>query len=171
MMQAPEGSVTTTENHIATVETELTRDEILARLGTMSKRGNLAGYEPGGADGADASFAAHGAPFEGRVLVRAADRRAAFELHMPARAPLIFALVLVLTVWPGLPITDGFMHTFVWYERLMASAPWMDTWVWYLPLTAIPAPFAWRSAVRKSRASSLAHARETVERVAAALKG
>lgn len=162
--------MTGSENHIASVESALTREEILARLTAMSKRGNLAGFEREAPAGAHAVFAAHGTPFDGLVLVRAADGRADFELLMPRRMPVIFAVVLALTVWPGLPITDAFMYSFVWYERLMGAAGWLDTWVWYLPLTALPAPFMVRSAVRKSRASALQHARETIERVSGAIK-
>lgn len=148
---------------IPPVPTDLPAAEAVARLEQLSKKGKLPGFERGGGRGADASFAAHGSPFEGRVLVRVRDGRADFDLHMPRKWAAIFAVVLVLTVWPGLPITDGFLQSFVWYERLTAG--WFDTWVWYLPLTIIPAPFALRSAMRKSRASSLEHARETVERL------
>ena len=158
------------ENHIAEVETGLGREQILDRLEGMSKKGKLAGFERAGPpDGADASFTAYGSPFDGVVLVHAADGRASFGLHMPRKMPVVFALILVITVWPGLPITDAFMYTFVWYENLMGSAGWLDTWVWYLPMTVIPAPFAWLGAVRKSRATAMEHATETVERVRAAL--
>lgn len=161
------------ENHIATIETGLSGEEILARLEGMSKRGKLAGYERPATseDGSDASFAAHGSPFDGVVLVRAGQGRVEFELSMPRKMPVIFAVILVLTVWPGLPITEAFMHSFVWYENLIGSAEWLSTWVWYLPLTIIPAPFAWLGAVRKSRATSMEHARETVERVRVVLAG
>lgn len=162
--------MTSSENHIAEVPTSLTREQVLDRLEGLSKKGKLAGFERAGPGrDADAVFAAYGSPFDGEVLVRAGDGRASFELHMPRKMPAVFALILVITVWPGLPITDAFMYTFVWYEKLMGSAEWLDTWVWYLPLTVIPAPFAWLGAVRKSRASAAEHANETVERVRATL--
>jgi hypothetical protein len=163
--------VSSSENHIATVEAGLTGEQFLARMEAMSKKGKLAGFERGGPEGADAQFAAHGNPFDGLVLVRAADGRADFELFMPRKMPVIFAVILALTVWPGLPITDSFLYGFVWYERLMGMAGWLDTWVWYLPLTVIPAPFMLRSVMRKSRTAAMEHARETVERVKAALAG
>lgn len=163
--------MTSSENHIACVETSLTGEQILAGLEALSKKGKLAGFERGGptaggrARPADARFAAHGNPFDGLVLVYAADGRADFELFMPRKMPVIFGIILALTVWPGLPITDSFLYGFVWYERLMGMAGWLDTWVWYLPLTLLPAPFMLRSVVRKSRAAAMEHARETVERV------
>lgn len=158
--------MSSSENHIADIQIGLNRDEILSRLEALSKKGKLAGFErEAGPGGSDARFAAHGNPFDGLVLVKPGEGGVAFDLHMPRRMPVIFGVVLVLTVWPGLPITDAFMHTFLWYERLMGTAEWLDTWVWYLPLTVLPAPFALRSAVRKSRRTAREHAVETVERL------
>tara|TARA_R110000782_G_scaffold57258_1_gene119505 strand:+ start:10666 stop:11181 length:516 start_codon:yes stop_codon:yes gene_type:complete len=150
---------------IPDIESGLSREEVVSRLEQLSKRGKLPGFERGGggSDGPDASFAAHGTPFEGRVGVRVGPDRVRFALQMPRKWAVIFGVVLALTVWPGLPITDGFMHGFVWYERLTSG--WFDTWVWYLPLTIIPAPFAVRTAVRRSRATAMEHATETVERL------
>jgi hypothetical protein len=161
--------VSSSENHIVSVQTGLTGEQILARMEAMSKKGKLAGFGRGGPEGAHAQFAAHGNPFDGLVLVRAVDGRADFDLFMPRKMPVIFGVILALTVWPGLPITDSFLYGFVWYERLMGLASWLDTWMWYLPLTVIPAPFMLRSVIRKSRAAALEHARETVERVRASL--
>jgi hypothetical protein len=157
------------ENHIATVQTALGRDEVVARLTALSKKGKLAGFERDAVPGnADAAFAAHGNPFDGQVLVRAGDGSVHFDLHMPRKWTVILGVVLVLTVWPGLPITDGFLQNFDWYARLTAGR--LDTWMWYLPLTVIPAPFMLRSTARKSRVSAAEHARETVERVAESIR-
>lgn len=163
--------MSSSENHIESVEAGLTGDQFLTRMEAMSKKGKLAGFERGGPEGADAQFAAHGNPFDGLVLVKARDGRVDFALFMPRKMPVIFGVILALTVWPGLPITDSFLYGFVWYERLMGMAGWLDTWMWYLPLTVIPAPFMLRSVMRKSRAAALEHARETVERVRTSLAG
>lgn len=82
---------------------------------------------------------------------------------MSRRGPLVFGLVLALSVWPGLPITDGFLQSLLWYERLMAG--WPATWMWYLPLAALPAPFALLTAVGRSRKAAMEHAKETVDRL------
>lgn len=144
--------------------------EVIDRLQAMSKRGKLAGFErekiP---EGADAAFAAQGTPFEGLVLVRAGDGRVSFDLHMPRKWAVIFAAVLIVTVWPGLPITEAFLQSFIWYERLTSG--WFATWMWYLPLTVLPAPFMLRSVLAKSRATSMEHAKETVARVRGVLEG
>lgn len=147
--------------------TPLGNEEVVARLEAMSKRGKLAGFTRGGAEGASASFAAHGTPFEGRVLVRPGAGSVGFDLWMPKKPALVFGVVLALTVWPGLPLSDSFLQGMVWYERLTSG--WFHTWMWYLPLTILPAPFTLRTAMRKSRATAMEHAKETVARVAGVL--
>lgn len=152
------------ENLILTLPTGLTAQEVVARLESLSKKGKLAGFER---EGCAASFAAHGTPFDGRVEVAVADGQARFSLRMGRKAPAIFAAALLISIWPGLPITDGFLQSMLWYEQLTAG--WFDTWMWYIPLCALPAPLAFRSALRKSRESATDHARETTERLRAVL--
>jgi hypothetical protein len=41
----------------------------------------------------------------------------------------------------------------------------IQTWMWYLPLTVLPIPFVWKSAIKKSKASAHAHAMETIEMI------
>jgi hypothetical protein len=156
----PGGRVGSSENLILSLPTDLSGAEVVARLEALSKKGKLAGFER---DGTAASFAAHGTPFDGRVEVAVADGHAAFSLRMGRKAPTIFAVALLVSIWPGLPITDGFLQSMLWYERLTAG--WFDTWMWYIPLCALPAPLAFRSALRKSRDSATKHARETTDRL------
>lgn len=142
--------------------------EVLARLTKLSKAGKLAGFEPG-EDGRLASFTAYGTPFDGRVDVRRDQGVLAFDLAMPCKLPAIFAIALVLSVWPGLPLTDSFLQGFGWYARLTSGA--FQTWMWYIPLAAIPAPFALLGAMKKSKATASEHARETFDRLRAVLEG
>lgn len=151
------------ENLVATLEGMPDDTEVLARLRKLSKSGKLAGYEAGGADGRLATFTAYGTPFDGCVDLTRSEDGLAFRLRMPRKLPLIFGVVLALTVWPGLPLTDAFLQGFGWYERLTSGA--FQTWMWYVPLAAVPAPFALVGAMKKSRASAMAHAQETVERL------
>ena len=156
-------------SQLPTIETRSAPAEVIEALTGMSKRGKLAGFEKRSATSAVA--AAHGTPFDSDLLIEAHEReggcRVAFEVRLRRRMPWIFVVVLVLAVWPGLPLTDSFLLGFGWYERLM-SGP-VETWMWYLPLTIIPAPFAVRSAIRKSRVSAREHALETIERIRATL--
>ncbi len=136
----------------------------------MSKRGNLAGYEhDGSSDSAVAD--AHGTPFDSDLVIEHAaledGGEIRFSLKLRTKFPAIFAALLIVSVWPGLPLTDSFLFTFGWYERLMGDS--VQTWMWYLPLTVIPIPFVWRSSIKKSRKSAHQHAIETIERVRAVL--
>ncbi len=149
-------------DHIATLTGTVDRRDAVTRLTKLSKAGKLAGFEPGTGDEI-ASFAAFGHPFDGRVLVRAEGDGLRFDLRMSRKMPMIFGAVLAVCVWPGLPLTDAFLQGFGWYERLTSGV--LRTWMWYLPLAAIPAPFALVSAIRKSRRSAHRHAVETVERL------
>jgi hypothetical protein len=160
-----------TDDRIDSFPLALSSGEAVDRLTAMSKRGKLAGFERGEKvpAGADAAFAAQGTPFEGMVLMRLAGGRAVFDLWMPRKWAAITAAVLVVTVWPGLPLTDAFLQSLMWYERLMGG--WFTTWMWYLPLTVLPAPFMLRSVLAKSRATSMEHAKETVSRVRVVLEG
>lgn len=169
--------MTSSENHaaasgesdlIATISDAPEPSEAVDRMTRLSKAGKLAGFEAG-SGGVLASFAAFGNPFDGRVEVTASEGGLRFDLRMPRKMPAIFAVVLVLTVWPGLPLTDAFLQGFGWYERLTSG--WLETWMWYLPLAAIPAPFALLAAIKKSRVTARAHAAETVERLRVKLAG
>lgn len=148
--------------HIATLHDASDASKAVARMSSLSKSGKLAGFEKGSGS-IHATFAAFGNPFDGYVEVSTAPDGLRFDLKMPKKMPMVFAAALVLSVWPGLPLTDAFLQGFGWYERLTSGA--FQTWMWYIPLAAIPAPFALLTAIKKSRASAYLHAAETVERL------
>lgn len=144
--------------------TSLTADAIVERLAVASKRGRLAGFaRPGG--GVLFVVDAFGTPFDGVVEARfesdSSGGRLRFALRMKRRLPIIFAIVLVATVWPGLYFTD---------QLIPGEWGWIPTWWWYLPLTIVPIPWAWRAAMRKSRATMEASAREAIGKVRAELE-
>jgi len=136
-------------------------------LSKMSKRGELAGfeYEGGGSAVADA----HGTPFDSDLVIENAGGEVRFSLQLRKKIPAIFMALLLVSVWPGLPLTDSFLYSFGWYERLMGVS--IKTWMWYLPLTILPIPFIWKTAIQKSKASAHAHAVETIEMIEKVLKG
>lgn len=152
------------------IETTLDPSGVVEALKTMSKRGKLAGFQAGGESGS-AVVDAHGTPFDSDLIVQSESdgdqTRVRFQLIMRRKMPILFALILVVTIWPGLPLTESFMLSFGWYERLLGDS--IETWMWYLPLTMIPAPFAWRSAILKSKKSAHQHAQETIERIRSVL--
>jgi hypothetical protein len=149
------------------IPTSLSADEVQNRLSTMSKRGKLPGFEAS-EPGALCSVAAHGTPFDSKLLVRHNENELRFECVMLRLMPCVFAILLVVTIWPGLPLTSTFLTSFDWYNSIMSSIG-IETWHWYLPLTILPAPFAFRSAMMKSRNSAHESALETIEKIRSGL--
>lgn len=143
------------------VETSLTSAEVIERLRTASKRGRLPGFESP-VQGGDFRVAAHGTPFDGVVLGRTEAGRVRFEVRRLWMWPVVFAVLLVVSVWPGVYFVD---------KLIPGEWGWIPTWWWYVPLTALPAPFAWRIAMRRSAASIATSAREGVSKIAAELGG
>lgn len=142
--------------------------QVLKILSTMSKKGKLAGFVLDQSKGnTHAIVDAHGNPFDSDLIIECSDQDSGCEIRftrtMRKKLPIIFAVILVVTVWPGLPLTDSFMLNFGWYERLMGSR--FETWMWYLPITVLPIPFVWRSTMKRSEDSAHGHALETIERI------
>jgi hypothetical protein len=152
------------------IRTNMKPDEVGDTLRKMSKRGKLAGYQASDRVGS-AVADAHGTPFDSDLLItwgtQDDETQVSFGISMRRKMPIVFALILVITIWPGLPLTDSFMQSFGWYERLMGES--IETWMWYLPMTVLPAPFVWRTSIMKSKASAYQHALETVEKIRVAL--
>jgi hypothetical protein len=164
-----EGSVTSPNSNaeLPTLQINHPPDEVRARLTKLSKRGKLPGYESN-EPGAVCSVAAHGTPFDSKLLVHLESNSLSFSCVLLPLMPRVFALILVVAVWPGLPLTDSFLSSFDWYNNLMGSIG-IKTWHWYLPLTILPAPFAFRGAIMKSRISAHQSALEAIEKIKAAL--
>jgi hypothetical protein len=82
----------------------------------------------------------------------------AFETRLKPLIPTVFAIGLILSVWPGIYIVDSMLrHYFSWYD--------IPTWWWYLPLTVPTPPWAMWAAIKKSRESATASALELIERI------
>ena len=113
---------------------------------------------------------AYSAPFEHVLAARAEGgprTRLKFRLQMLRKAPLIFAAVLVVTLWPGLPLTHSMLVTYFSWYRLSEAL----TAAWYVPLTVLPVLWWLPRAVRKSRAEAGAAAREQLLRLRDLLDG
>lgn len=150
------------QTDLPTIETPFDADTVVAKLRNRSKRGKLPGFDNKPKAGI-ASVVAYGVPFDGTLFVYHEMGGLRFDAQLNRKIPAIFAVILVLTVWPGLPLTDSFLSNFLWYEKLLAKG--LATWMWYVPTTILPLPFVWRTAIKKSRASIHAHALETIEKL------
>ena len=144
--------------------------ESLERLAVASRRGRLPGFEARPAGGGLFAVAAHGHPFDGVLTGEyQADQgggRMRFRLALHRKLPVIFAAVLLLTIWPGAYFMDELIAQFTpgWWR------PWV-TYYWYLPLTALPAPWIWASLMRRSRVSIHAASVEAIGTIAKELGG
>ena len=150
------------------VVTPLERGAVLEQARLASRRGKLAGFRPGkdGAGGGLFSVAAFGEPFD-RTLTAMCEAREggsklSFESTINLRLPMIFAVVLVLTVEPGRYFLD---------KLIPGEWNWIDTRIWYYPLAIIPIPFMWRSWMRKSRRAAHEHGLEQIGKIAVAVEG
>lgn len=149
------------------VRTSLAAPEVVERLERLSKRGKLPGFARGSGQ-VLFSVEAYATPFEGVVEAHAETTPQAtllrFSYRMLTRLPAIFAVICVLTVWPGVILTDSLMKTY--FPAFTESVP--TAW-WYLPLTVLPFPWMWMSWLKKSRAMGIQSAQEQVAKISAEL--
>jgi len=110
-----------------------------------------------------------GQPFDRTLHIDAVDAPQGSVVRLSTRlrrkTPVIFAIVGVSTVWPGVWLTDSLIQTY-----FSGASNWIvKTWMWYLPLAVVPLPFAARSMWRKSQHDAAEHFAEIRERVAKAV--
>ena len=143
------------------IRTALTPELVREKLTFASKRGRMAGFDGSPAEGLF-TVAAHGHPFDGQLIGDMAEGRLSFRVKMLRKMPAIFAIVLVLTVYPG----EYFMD-----QLIPGQWGWINTWWWYGPITVLPLPWMWRSLMRKSWAAIDASAHEAIGKIAAEIQG
>ncbi|MBX3353709.1 MAG: hypothetical protein KF684_12320 [Phycisphaeraceae bacterium] len=134
----------------------------------LARSGKLPGFER------DAETACRarvfGQPFDRDLFIDAAESAGSgcivrLRTQLRRRVPVIFVLVGVLTVWPGVWLTDSLIQTY-----FSAAQGWaIKTWMWYLPITILPLPFAAKSMWRKSQVQAAEHFAELQERIAQAV--
>lgn len=149
------------------VASPLSPDDALARLATASTRGKLPGFQrgPGGVQPL-CTLDAFGTPFDGALALYADTANAGLgctlrpDVRLKPLMPAVFAAVLILSIWPGVVLTESLVASFI------PGDFWKWTWWWYLPLTIPTAPWAMWVALKRSRASVDASAREQLAKVA-----
>jgi hypothetical protein len=133
-------------------------------LDQAARRGKLPGFRP---TDSTSRFVLtdFGHPFAG-ILEAQHDGNGTirFESRLRPGLPLLFAAILVATVWPGIWLTDSMLRMyFSWYD--------IPTWWWYLPLTVPFVPLGMLAALRRSRASIAREAEGLIRKVAAEVGG
>lgn len=155
------------------VRSPLSVDDVLARVREASKRGRMPGFVVPSASTSspmpDFHVNAFGTPFEADLLARLESAVPTtgptdihFELQQRRAGLLGFIALLVLSVWPGVLVVDS---------MIPGEWGWPNTWYWYIPLTALPIPWAIRSIRRKTLASTTASAHEMIEKIRAEVDG
>ncbi|MGD9689194.1 MAG: hypothetical protein AB7K52_00405 [Phycisphaerales bacterium] len=148
-------------------------EQVVRLLDASARRGRLAGFRP--LPGGTPSLArfradAFGSPFDGELVGRAeragAQTRVMFRASVLPRMPIIFAVVLAATVWPGVVLTESMIASF-----FPGSSAWQWTWWWYIPLTLPFAPWAFWVAWSRSQSAVRSSALEVVTRIAAETHG
>jgi hypothetical protein len=149
-------------------------EEIVATLRTLAKRGKLPGFVSPGRGGGLFTVDAFGTPFDKYMTAEASEREGVTELSwrldLKRKMPAILLVMLIVSVWPGLPLTDSLMKTYFAFYRDWTSG-WFSTWMWYLPMTVPTVPLTWHIAMKRTRISTHQHAHETAAKIAAALDG
>ena len=145
-------------------------EQALERLEQAAKRGKLPGFERGDA-GHLFEVDAYGAIFEYGLRANASTAKGVttvgFSLVLRRKAPTILGAVLLLSFWPGLPMTDSMLRSWwTWYDGL----PSWTTQAWYLPLMVLPLPWLWPSWVRSSRRAANEQAKVQLETIATVLR-
>lgn len=125
----------------------------------------MAGFEKGAGRGALFEVEAFGSPFDGVMRAYASEGTGGTELRFEAGLkplmPWVVGAVLVLTVWPGVWLTESMLAS------LAPSWTWLwgTTWWWYLPLTAPFVPWMMWRTLKQSRALVHDSAHKAVEAV------
>lgn len=147
----------------------LAPEAILARLDTLARRGKLGDFHAAPAPNIFA-ITAYGEPFDHHLTAAATQADGSttitYALSILKRMPTIAAIVIALSIWPGVWLTHSMVVT---YFESYPSSIWI-TCAWYLPLSALPVPWMWVRMIRKSRAAAEKHATELAAAIATELR-
>lgn len=151
-----------------TVVTPLSDTKIAEKLLEMSQRGKLPGFEPRtGGFRALAYGWIYDFELVGTLQNAEPGIRISFNLVVKRRMPWVVGVLLALSVFPGVWITDSMLSIyFDWYPK-----EFWKTCVWYLPLSVLPIPWVWKTAMSRSRAAAEVSSAELIQRIAAQLEG
>lgn len=141
--------------------------EVVERLSRQSKKGKLPGFKllrkpTSDTDEGGVRLLVFGGIYDHEMLVRVVPAGAGAELLMRVRLllkmPMAAIAILVLTVFPGMYLTDSMLSTyFEWYT--------IETWWWYMPLVLLMLPMMWKQ-YTQARAEAKREAAELCEKLA-----
>lgn len=151
------------------LSTQHSRDEVLEAMRGLSKAGKLAGFAESKQTQSELfRVAAFAMPFDHELVAHARDDAGktllAFAPKLLLKMPIAMIIVSVLSVWPGVWLTDSMIRTyFPSYDY--------NTNLWYIPLTVLSLVWygigSWRRSAREARES----AHEAMLKIEAVLPG
>lgn len=154
---------------LPTIRSGVEASALLERLSEASKRGRLPGFvRTAGATGGEAGFevAVFGTPFDrvlvGRVRADGTGSMVVLSLRTLPMMPGLFAFTLVVSVWPGVVLLD---------HLIPGDWGWWPTWTWYLPMSILPIPFAWRWAMQRTEVTTHESSHDMIGRIAREIDG
>ncbi|QQS08529.1 MAG: hypothetical protein IPK69_11130 [Phycisphaerales bacterium] len=156
---------------LPTITTRLAATQIVARAEALAKKGKLPGFEaspgaPAGEVFQTKLFAGRlNATMIARITENAEPREVSFSIIHPKRPAMIIALVTILSIWPGMWITDSMIRTYI---PSYSVSMWI-TAAWYLPLFVLPVPWVWRKMSNAAEPAAREHAVEQIESLRAVL--
>jgi hypothetical protein len=145
----------------------LSAEQVLTRLEAAAKKGRLPGFETS-RPGVNFCVDAFGAIFDYQLHAAFTNEggatRIRFLLHRRRKIPALMAFTMAITVWPGLPMTDSMLRSWLGiYDRL----PSWVTYAWYIPLTVLPLPWVWWKWQKTSLQAAEQHGLEQIAAIAA----
>ncbi|HMN42132.1 MAG TPA: hypothetical protein PKE29_14905 [Phycisphaerales bacterium] len=146
--------------------------EVANTLDAAARRGKLPGFHKGPQQtrrtpSPDIAFhiTDFGTPCESVMDAYAQPRGSGCELSFSLRLkpliPWLFTVVSILTVWPGIWLTDSMLTAYFPAYATLA----VQTWMWYLPLTVPFVPLGTWQVVRKSRSTAHAEALDLINKI------
>ena len=143
---------------------------MVARLEKLAKGGKLPGFI---AKQAPWLFAvdAFGATFDYQLCAKGVSdgtkTRLEFSLVMLRKVPAIIIAAVLVSIWPGIPMTDSMLRS--WFVESYGHLPVWVTYAWYLPLTVLPVPWMWVKWHRQSHAAAREHADSQINTIRTAI--
>lgn len=128
----------TSTNAMANIVSPLPASEVIDRLERRAQQGKLPGFARQSENSCKVLVFAGMFDHEMTLSMRTQGATTVVEpsLRMLRRMPTIIWVVLALSLYPGLPITDSMMRVyFGWYDAWSGA-----TWWWYVPMTLLAVP-------------------------------
>lgn len=151
-------------NALPLLRSSMSPKEVVERLDVAARRGRLPGFH-GEVEAGTFRVRLYGGNFdrmlEGRATTSGSGSDVSIKTRLLPGMPLAFAIISLLTVWPGVWLMDSMLLTYY-----PPSQNWIPTWWWYIPITALPLPFAAKKLWRASNALATEDLRKTLTSIA-----